>query len=290
MIINGTVLADQIESRIQHAISHLKARPPGLAFILVGNDPASQSYIRMKKKKCAQVGMISIDQEFPNTISEQQLLFEIQKLNEDPYVDGILVQLPLPEHLNMATIMMAIDPAKDVDGFHPINMGKLLLGEQDGFIPCTPQGIHLLLTHSQIPLLGKHVVIIGRSNIVGKPLAALLMQKAPHCNATVTVAHSLTENLTQICQSADILVAAIGKPHYVKASMVKKGAVVIDVGINRLKEDSSRIVGDVDFDEVSPLTLAITPVPKGVGPMTIAMLLSNTFLSYQRRFQIDKLN
>jgi len=183
-------------------------------------------------------------------------------------------------------MMKAIDPSKDVDGFHPLNMGKLLLGEQDGFLSCTPQGIHVLLTHSQIPLLGKHVVILGRSNIVGKPLAAILMQKAPHCNATVTVAHSLTENLPEVCRSADILIAAIGQPRFVKADMVKKGAVVIDVGINRTTGPGQKphLVGDVDFDQVAPLCAHITPVPGGVGPMTIAMLLSNTLLSYQRKF------
>ncbi len=286
MIIDGTAIAKQIESQVQKAISHLTHRRPGLAFIIVGENPASQSYVRMKKKKCAEVGILSIDREFSASITEEQLLLEIDKLNKDPTVDGILVQLPLPNHLSTPKVLTAIDPSKDVDGFHPINVGKMLLGEHGGFLPCTPLGIHVLLTHAQIPLLGKHVVIVGRSNIVGKPLAAILMQKEPHCNATVTIANSLTENLTDICRTADILVAAIGKPKFIKASMVKKGTAVIDVGINRLPGSPARIVGDVDFDEVAPLASAITPVPKGVGPMTIAMLLSNTLLSYQRRDQV----
>ncbi|MGE0670529.1 MAG: bifunctional methylenetetrahydrofolate dehydrogenase/methenyltetrahydrofolate cyclohydrolase FolD [Parachlamydiales bacterium] len=282
MIIDGSAIAKQIEGQVQSAIAHLKKRRPGLAFVLVGENPASRSYIRMKKKKCGEVGIVSFDREFPAAISEQQLLDEIKQLNDHPEVDGILVQLPLPEHLNTSSVLTAIDPAKDVDGFHPVNVGKMLLGEHGGFFPCTPLGIQVLLTRSQIPILGKHVVIVGRSNIVGKPLAAILMQKEPHCNATVTIAHSLSEHLTEICRSADILVAALGRPRFIKASMVKKGAVVIDVGINRIA-GSAKLVGDVDFEEVAPIASAITPVPKGVGPMTIAMLLSNTLLSYQRR-------
>lgn len=282
-LIDGTAIAKQIQDRIAHAIAHLPHRKPGLAFILVGDNPSSKTYIHMKKKRCSEVGILSFDCMLPKTITEEQLLSEIDKLNKRHVVDGILVQLPLPEHINPIRIMNALDPRKDVDGFHPLNVGKMLLGETDGFLPCTPQGIHVLLTHTQIPLLGKHVVIIGRSNVVGKPLAAILMQKAPHCNATVTVAHSLTENLKELCRSADILIAAIGRPQFIKADMVKQGAVVIDVGINRLSSEGGRIVGDVDFQSVAPLCSKITPVPGGVGPMTIAMLLSNTLLSYQRR-------
>jgi len=283
MIINGAAIAQQIEENIHLTINQFKERLPGLAFILVGENPASRSYIRMKKKKCAQVGILSFDREFPVTISEKKLLQEIDQLNRNTEIDGILIQLPLPEHLNTVSILSAIDPAKDIDGFHPINVGKMLLGEQSGFLPCTPLGIQILLSYSGAPITGKHVVILGRSNIVGKPLAAILMQKAAHSNATVTVAHSLTENLTEICRSADVLIAAIGKPRFVKASMIKKGAVVIDVGINRESGPNGKIVGDVDFEEVAPIASAITPVPKGVGPMTIAMLLSNTLLSYKRR-------
>jgi methylenetetrahydrofolate dehydrogenase (NADP+)/methenyltetrahydrofolate cyclohydrolase len=282
LIIDGTAIAKKIQDQITQAISHLKHRPPGLAFILVGDNPASQTYVRMKKKRCEEVGIQSFDCLMSSDATEGQILREIEKFNQDPNVDGILVQLPLPWHINAITIMSAVDPKKDVDGFNPINVGKMLLGDNSGFLPCTPYGIQVLLTQSQIPLLGKHVVIVGRSNIVGKPLAAILMQKAPHTNATVTVAHSLTENLPEICRSADILVAAIGKPHFITGDMVKKGAVVVDVGINRI---NNTIVGDVDFKAVAPLCSHITPVPGGIGPMTIAMLLSNTLLSYQRNME-----
>lgn len=286
MLIDGTAIAKKIQDQVAHAIAHLKHRKPGLAFILVGENPASQTYVRMKKKRCEEVGIVSFDSILADSATEGQLLKEIEKFNTDPAVDGILVQLPLPWHINTMTIMGAVDPEKDVDGFHPINVGKMLLGENSGFLPCTPHGVQVLLTHAQIPILGKHVVIVGRSNIVGKPLAAILMQKAPHSNATVTVAHSLTENLPEICRSADILVAAMGSPHFIKSNMVKKGAVVIDVGINRISEKGKgKIVGDVDFESVAPLCSHITPVPGGVGPMTIAILLSNTLLSYQRKLK-----
>jgi len=282
MIIDGTAIAKVIQDRVAKAITHITSRAPGLAFILVGDNPASSTYINMKKKKCKEVGIFSVDMELPENISEAQLLEEIYKLNEDSSIDGILVQLPLPKHISTAKVMEAISPKKDVDGFHPLNVGKMLLGETDGFLPCTPLGITVLLTHSNIDVAGKHVVILGRSNIVGKPLAAILMQKAPHCNATVTIANSYTQHLAEITKSADILVAAIGHPHFVKKEMIKKGTVVIDVGINRI---DSKIVGDVDFDAVAPICSHITPVPGGVGPMTIAMLLSNTLLSFQRTSQ-----
>jgi methylenetetrahydrofolate dehydrogenase (NADP+)/methenyltetrahydrofolate cyclohydrolase len=284
-VIDGTAIAKTIEQAIAHAVGSIKTRLPGLAFILVGDTAASRSYVRMKKKKCHEVGILSVDLELTENTTEERLLEEINQLNRDPEIDGILVQLPLPAHISTPRIMQAIAPDKDVDGFHPINMGKLLLGEHDGFISCTPQGILVLLAAAQIPLLGKHVVIIGRSNIVGKPLAALLMQKAPHCNATVTVAHSLTERLAELCFSADILIAAIGSPHFVKPFMVRDGAVVIDVGINRIigPDGKPHIVGDVDFQTVAPKCAHITPVPGGIGPMTIALLLHNTLLSYQRK-------
>lgn len=284
-VVNGVAIAKTIEHGIARAVGSLKARPPGLAFILVGDRAASRSYVRMKKKKCQEVGILSVDRELTENTTEERLLEEIDQLNRDPKIDGILVQLPLPPHISTPRIMQAIAPDKDVDGFHPINMGKLLLGETDGFVSCTPKGILVLLTATQIPLLGKHVVIIGRSNIVGKPLAALLMQKAPHCNATVTVVHSLTERLEELCLSADILIAAMGVPRFVKASMVREGATVIDVGINRIVGPDGKplIVGDVDFDAVAPKCAHITPVPGGIGPMTIALLLHNTLLSYQRR-------
>lgn len=280
MILDGKAIAKNIEHSLKEAISHIKGRKPALAFVLVGEDPASISFIRMKKKKCHEVGILSVDVELPSTISEDYLLEEIERMNQNPQIDGILVQLPLPHHIKVDKILEAIDPKKDVDGFHPLNMGRLLLGEKKGFFPCTPYGISIMLHRSGIQVAGKHVVIIGRSNIVGKPLAALLMQKEKEANATVTVAHSASENLKELCLSADVLIAAMGRPHFVKASMVKKGAVVIDVGINRV---DGKIIGDVDFDEVAPKCSYITPVPGGVGPMTIAMLLSNTLLSYQRK-------
>ena len=283
-IIDGKQIALEIEQRLAFAISGIKGRKPGLAFIRIGENPSSKIYISMKKKKCSEVGILSFDREFPEMISEKEILLEIQKLNENPDVDGILVQLPLPSHINQNKILSCILAEKDVDGFHPLNMGNLLIGNPHCFCPCTPLGVHALLTHSNTPILGKHVVIVGRSTIVGKPLAALLMQKAPHCNATVTIAHSMSENLERICQTADILIAAIGKPAFITANMVKEGATVIDVGINRIPEGkSSKIIGDVDFANVAPRCSHITPVPGGVGPMTIAMLLSNTLLSYQRR-------
>jgi methylenetetrahydrofolate dehydrogenase (NADP+)/methenyltetrahydrofolate cyclohydrolase len=282
MIIDGAAISQRILDEIGNQVRQKKGRPPGLAFILVGDNPASRTYVRMKKQACAKAGILSIDRELPGTLTQMELLAEIKQLNADSAVDGILVQLPLPAHIDSSLIMEAVDPRKDVDGFHPINMGRLLLGETGGYYPCTPQGIVYLLEEAQIPVSGKHVVIVGRSNIVGKPLAAMLMQKAPGCNATVTVAHSYTENLGEICRSADILIAAMGQPKFITKDMVKEGAVVIDVGINRLMQKSGKaaIVGDVDYEHVAPKCSAITPVPGGVGPMTIAMLLANTLKSY----------
>jgi methylenetetrahydrofolate dehydrogenase (NADP+)/methenyltetrahydrofolate cyclohydrolase len=279
ILLDGKKVADQILKDVKKTIGTF-TRPPGLAFVIVGEDPSSQTYVRMKKKKCIDVGIVSKDKKFPADTTEKELIAYIKKLNNDPTIDGILIQQPLPPHLRASTLMEAVDPDKDVDGFHPVNMGRLLLGETNGFIPCTPEGIHRLLQAYKIPLNGKHVVILGRSNIVGKPLAALLVQKNPTANATVTIAHTGTQHLKELTHSADILIAAMGSPHFVKASMVKKGAVVIDVGINR---NGSKIIGDVDFERVAPLCSHITPVPGGIGPMTIAMLLSNTALSAERK-------
>lgn len=278
ILLDGKKVADQILKDLKKTIGTF-TRPPGLAFVIIGEDPSSQTYVRMKKKKCLDIGIVSKDKKFPADVTEKELISHIEKLNRDPSIDGILIQQPLPPHLKASTIMEAVDPNKDVDGFHPINMGRLLLGETNGFIPCTPEGIHRLLQAYDISVSGKHVVILGRSNIVGKPLAALLVQKTPTANATVTVAHTGTKNIKELALSADILIAAMGSPHFVKASMVKKGAVVIDVGINR---NGSKITGDVDFDRVAPLCSYITPVPGGIGPMTIAMLLSNTALSVEK--------
>jgi len=282
MILDGKKLAIEIQNEIAQKISKIEGRKPGLAFILVGNNPASQSYVRSKKKACASTGIVSTTLELAASISQSDLVHQIELLNRDPNIDGILVQLPLPSHIDEKAVTTAIDPKKDVDGFHPLNLGKMLLGENDGFLPCTPYGIKILLEKNRIPTEGKHVVIVGRSNIVGKPLAALLMQKKPHCNATVTVAHSQSENLFAITRSADILIAALGRPLFIKKEMVKPGATVIDVGINRLPD--GKLVGDVEFASVSEVAGHITPVPGGVGPMTIAMLLQNTLGSYLKKY------
>jgi methylenetetrahydrofolate dehydrogenase (NADP+)/methenyltetrahydrofolate cyclohydrolase len=279
-IINGTQIAEQIIQEIKEVVAQIQGRKPGLAFILVGNNPASESYIRSKDKACNATNMKSILLRLPVETTQEQLISHIDHLNNDPSIDGILVQLPLPSHIQESIITQAISPQKDVDGFHPINQGKLLQGDDTALIPCTPHGIKVLLEKSQIRVSGKHVVIVGRSNIVGKPLAALLMQKKPGCNATVTICHSQTENLSAVTRTADILIAAIGHPLFISKEMVKPGATVIDVGINRVE---GKIVGDVDFDQVAPITTYITPVPRGVGPMTIAMLIKNTLLSFLSR-------
>jgi methylenetetrahydrofolate dehydrogenase (NADP+)/methenyltetrahydrofolate cyclohydrolase len=280
LLIDGKKIANELMKQIESDVSSLSGRKPGLAFLLVGANPASQSYVRSKKKACTSTGIASTLLEFPSSIGQSDLIAQIERLNRDPSIDGILVQLPLPTHIDVKNVMFAIDPKKDVDGFHPLNVGKMLLGDDSGLLPCTPHGIKILLEKSQIPVEGKHIVIVGRSNIVGKPLAAMFMQKKRGCNATVTVCHSLSENLSVIAASADILIAAIGSPSFIGASMVKPGATVIDVGIHRLHE---KIVGDVDFEAVFPIASHITPVPGGVGPMTIAMLLQNTLLSYYSR-------
>ncbi len=281
MIVDGKALAHSLYLEMEKKVSGMKGRKPRLAFILVGKNPASKVYVASKKKACGSTGIDSSLLELPALVSQEVLLAHIHSLNSDPGVDGILVQLPLPQQIDEKAVMLAIDPEKDVDGFHPLNVGKMLLGDDSGFLPCTPHGIKVLLESSRIPVVGKRVVIIGRSNIVGKPLAAILVQKKPHCNATVTIAHSQSEHLVDIARTADILVAAIGKPRFVTKDMVRPGATVIDVGINRL--ENGKLAGDVDFAEVSSVASHITPVPGGVGPMTIAMLLQNTLLSYTRK-------
>lgn len=277
-LIDGKKIAQAIRTELKGKIEKIQGRKPGLAFVLIGEDPASQAYVRMKKKGCLEVGIHSIPIEFPEDISQEELLKEVKRLNEDPSIDGILIQQPFPKHISTRAIVEATDPLKDVDGFHPMNIGRLLLGEEGGFAACTPLGVVKLIEKSGIETKGKHAVIVGRSNIVGKPLAALLVQRGIDC--TVTIAHSCTKNLQDICKEADILIAAIGKPLFIKKEMVKDGAVVIDVGINRTDKG---LVGDVDFDAVKEKAGAITPVPGGVGPMTIAMLLTNTYDSYKMR-------
>lgn len=288
MIIDGKKIANEIQQEIKETIQQYTTRPPTLAVILVGEHPPSQIYVNRKTQACQEVGIHSIQRELPASISEEALLAEIDLLNQDPTVDGILVQLPLPAHMNPFRITHHIHPEKDVDGFHPYNVGRLLIGEHTGFLPCTPLGIKMLMDRCAIEMTGKHVLVIGRSNIVGKPMAAMLMQGMPGANATVTVAHRYSVDLKMLCQFADIIIIAIGQPKFLTADMVKEGAVVIDVGINKVEDPSKKngyqIVGDVDFLNVAPKCSYITPVPGGVGPMTIAMLLKNTLLSYQNKF------
>ncbi len=278
-LIDGTKVARGLLAELKQKIALIEGRKPGLGFILVGDNPASKSYVQMKRKRCFETGIESRIIKLPHLVPQQSLIAHIEELNRDERMDGILVQQPLPSHILQSQVNRAVALHKDVDGFHPMNIGKLLLGEEEGFVACTPLGVMQLLKSSAIKPRGKHVVIIGRSNIVGKPLAALLIQKEPWADATVTIANSQTRDLESLCQSADILIVGIGQPHFITSKMVKKGAVVIDIGINRLDE---RLVGDVDFEGVKKKAAAITPVPGGVGPMTIAMLLSNTYLSYQR--------
>lgn len=281
MILDGKKIATEILKELKTQIeAHALLRPPTLAYLLIGDNPASHLYVKYKVKACEQLGIQTKAHHLPKDISEPQVLRLLDTLNQASDIDGVLVQMPLPAQLSTQKIIEAIDPQKDVDGFHPLNMGRLLLGYEPHFIPCTPLGIHEMLKYLQIPIGGKHVVILGRSNIVGKPLAALLAQKSKEANATVTLAHSYTQNVEEITLSADILVAAMGQPEKVTGSMVKQGAIVIDVGINRLKD---KLVGDVLFEDVVHKASYITPVPKGVGPMTIAMLLSNTFKSFCKR-------
>lgn len=289
MLIDGKEIADQIQDEIRQALLQIPcSRRPCLAVVIVGEHPASLIYVARKTKACSEVGITSIKCALPATISQEELINHIQKLNEDPNVDGILIQLPLPPHLNPLKIISCLSPDKDVDGLHPNNVGKMLIGDPNTFLPCTPLGIKTLIERSGIEVAGKHALIIGRSNLVGKPMAAILMQSSPGGNATVTVAHSRTTNLPQLCRMADIVIAAIGQPQFVKVEMIKEGAVVIDVGINKIdnakKDGGYRIVGDVDFENVKKKCSFITPVPGGVGPMTIAMLLSNTFKSYLNKF------
>lgn len=281
-LISGTAVAEKVLEECRRDIAELAAqgRKPGLAVVLVGDDPASRAYVRSKDKKCRELGLHSVKLELPATTTQAELLAAVEKLNQDPAIHGILVQSPPPPHIDEAAIVRAIDPAKDVDGFHPVNVAKLALEDPTGFVPCTPLGCQRLLIEAGVETKGAHAVVVGRSMIVGKPMALLLMAKGPGGDATVTVTHSRTRDLAAITKTADIIVAAIGRPHFIKAEHVKEGAVVIDVGINRVEDPSTekgyKLVGDVDFDAVAPKCRAITPVPGGVGPMTIAMLMANT--------------
>ncbi|HET9294229.1 MAG TPA: bifunctional methylenetetrahydrofolate dehydrogenase/methenyltetrahydrofolate cyclohydrolase FolD [Gemmatimonadales bacterium] len=281
-ILDGAALGRAIRQEVAAEVARLKSAgvTPGLAVVLVGADPASQVYVRNKGRACEEAGMHSVTITMSPETSQAELLATIDRLNADPAIHGMLVQLPLPKHIDADTVLRRIDPAKDVDGFHPVNVGKLVIGDPTGFRPATPYGVQQILLRSGIETRGAHAVIIGRSTIVGKPMANLLIQTGPGGDATVTVCHSKSRDLPGIARSADILIVAIGKPEFVTADMVKPGAVVVDVGINR-KEDATqprgyRLVGDVAFGPVSEIAGAITPVPGGVGPMTIAMLLRNT--------------
>lgn len=277
-IIDGKLVSANIREKIKEKTKAIKdkySKVPGLAAVLVGEDPASQIYVRNKRKSCEDVGIYSEEHKLPESTSQDELLELISKLNNDEKINGILVQLPLPSHIDDSKILNSVSPDKDVDGFHPINAGYLFEGKPK-FIPCTPHGIIKMLEFYNIDIEGKNAVVLGRSNIVGKPAAILLLQK----NATVTICHSRTKDLEDVLKKADIVVAAIGRAHFVKKEMVKEGAVVIDVGINRL--DTGKLAGDVDFDAVKEISSFITPVPGGVGPMTITMLLWNTLTSLEK--------
>jgi methylenetetrahydrofolate dehydrogenase (NADP+)/methenyltetrahydrofolate cyclohydrolase len=297
-VISGTEVAKEIRTELKERVSKLKEQgiTPGLVMIRVGEDPASISYVSGKEKAAEEIGVWSQTIVLPESASEKELLSKVEEMNKAEHVDGILVQLPLPKHINADKVLTLIDPAKDVDGFHPINVGKMLIGDPY-FMPCTPHGAVELMIRSGNPPEGKHVVICGRSNIVGKPLMAMLVQKNKRANATVTVVHTGTKNMTEITRQADILVAAMGSPEVIKADMVKEGVVIIDVGVNRVgwkpsKKDPNKQVpdlrGDVEFEKVKEKASAITPVPGGVGPMTITMLMVNTVVAAERRAERKK--
>jgi len=281
-LIDGRAIAEKVYVDLRREIAQLKSKgvTPGLAVVLVGDNPASRAYVRSKDKMCRDLGLHSVKLELPPSTTQLELLARIEELNRDRAIHGILVQSPPPKQIDEAAIVHALDPRKDVDGFHPENIAKLAVGDPAGLVPCTPLGVQRLLIESKIDIRGAHVVILGRSLIVGKPLALLLMQKNKDADATVTVVHSRSRNLAEITHSADILIAAIGQANFVKAEHVRDGVVVVDVGINRVEDAATergyRLVGDVAFDEVAKKASAITPVPGGVGPMTIAMLMSNT--------------
>ncbi|MEJ7809162.1 MAG: bifunctional methylenetetrahydrofolate dehydrogenase/methenyltetrahydrofolate cyclohydrolase FolD [Gemmatimonadaceae bacterium] len=281
-IIDGAAVARAIRAEVAEEVAELTRRgvKPGLAVVLVGEDPASAVYVRMKGKACEEAGMHSVTVRLRAETSEPDLLAQVDALNADPAIHGFLVQMPVPAHIDADAVIRRVDPRKDVDGFHPVNVGKMLIGERDGFVPATPAGVQELLVRSGVNSAGKHCVIVGRSNIVGKPMAALMIQNAPGANATVTVCHSRTPELADFTRQADILIVAAGRAGMVRGDMIKPGAVVIDVGVNRVADESakggSRLLGDVEFESAREVASRITPVPGGVGPMTIAMLLRNT--------------
>ncbi len=286
-IIDGKQVAETMRAEIKAEVAALRERGivPGLGVVLVGDDPASRSYVTAKEQACADAGIFSDDNRLPASATQDELLAVVRRMNADPRISGILVQLPLPRHMDEAAVLLAIDPEKDVDGFHPVNVGRMVIGERC-FLPCTPHGVVQLLARSGVTIAGAHVVVVGRSNIVGKPVANMLLQKKPNANATVTICHTGTRDMAHFTRQADILIVAAGRPNTVTAAMVKEGAAVIDVGVNRVpdatKKSGFRLVGDVDFDGVRERASLITPVPGGVGPMTITMLLYNTLESARR--------
>ncbi|HAM71828.1 MAG TPA: bifunctional 5,10-methylene-tetrahydrofolate dehydrogenase/5,10-methylene-tetrahydrofolate cyclohydrolase [Verrucomicrobiales bacterium] len=281
-LIDGRAIAEQLHQETAQRVAALKSRgfAPGLAFVRVGEDPASKVYVGMKEKTCARLGFLSATQVLPATTTEAELLALLHRLNADPQWHGILVQAPLPRHISSSRVFATVLPSKDVDGFHPENVGKLMLGDPSGFVPCTPGGVQELLIRSGVKTDGAEVVVLGRGDIVGKPMTSILCQKGEHANATVTLCHSRTRNISEHCRRADVVIAAMGVAEFLKADMVKPGAVIIDVGVNRVpspgSRDGTRLVGDVDFARVQPIAGLITPNPGGVGPMTIAMLMRNT--------------
>jgi methylenetetrahydrofolate dehydrogenase (NADP+)/methenyltetrahydrofolate cyclohydrolase len=292
-IIDGKIVAAEMLAELKEEVKKLKGQGivPGLGVILVGDDPASKSYVTSKERTCKEIGIYSDDNRLDAKTPQKELIALIDKMNNDPKINGILVQLPLPDGFNESEVLLTIDPDKDVDGFHPINIGKMILGEK-AFLPCTPYGIIQLLIRSGITTEGAEVVIVGRSNTVGKPLANMLIQKNPSGNATVTICHTRTKNISSHTKQADIIIAAVGRPNTITADMIKEGVVVIDVGINRVEDATKkrgyRLVGDVDFEAVKEKAGMITPVPGGVGPMTITMLLYNTVESAKRAAGIDQ--
>jgi len=291
-IIDGKQVAADMRAELKTQVAQLKTQGvvPGLGVILVGDDPASRSYVTAKERACEEIGLYSDDNRLPEDATQEALLALVEKMNADPKINGILVQLPLPKHLNEDEVLLAINPDKDVDGFHPVSVGRMVVG-QKSFLSCTPHGVIQLLLRSGITIEGAHVVIVGRSNIVGKPLANMLIQKSPMGNATVTVCHTRTKDMAKFTREADIVIAAAGWPNTVTADMVKEGAVVIDVGVNRVEDATKkrgyRLVGDVDFEAIKEKASFITPVPGGVGPMTITMLLYNTVESARRAAGIE---
>ena len=290
-LIDGRAIAEQLHAETAQRIAVLKSRGarPGLVFVRVGEDPASRVYVGMKEKTCQRLGFYSETHVLPQATTQAELLALLDRLNTDSRIHGVLVQAPLPSHINSATVYSTVSPAKDVDGFHPVNVGKLMLGDPAGFAPCTPAGVQQLLIRSGVNTDGADVVILGRGDIVGKPMAAMLCQKSKGANATVTICHSRTRDIATHCRRADILIAAMGVAEFVKSDMVKPGAIVIDVGVNRIADASakggSRLVGDVDFSRVQPIAGKITPNPGGVGPMTIAMLMQNTVRAAEQSLQ-----